>query len=69
MKKSQIKPEEIAKDTEELINLVNSLNKMDINNFINFDDKKFNKEVKKLTKKINTKYNKYLPKEDLDTEE
>ena len=69
MKKSQIKPEEIAKDTEELINLVNSLNKMDINNFINFDDKKFNKEVKKLTKKINTKYNKYLPKEDLDTKE
>ena len=62
MKKAQIKPDELLKDSEELIELLNSLNEINIDNFNENDLIKKSKEIEK-------KYSKYLPKEDLDTKE
>ena len=66
MKKAQIKPDELLKDSEELIELLNSLNEINIDNFNENDLIKKSKEIEK---KIEKKYSKYLPKEDLDTKE
>ena len=66
MKKAQVKPDELLKDSEELLELLNSLNEINIDNFNENDLIKKSKEIEK---KIEKKYSKYLPKEDLDTKE
>ena len=67
MKKTKLKPEEVKNDIDGLINLINSLENIDIDSF---NIKDFEKTTNELVEKLEKKYKPLLPsKEDLDTKE
>ena len=66
MKKLKKKPKEFLKDINELLDLANELDDLDLDNF---NEVELKKRAENLEKKITQKYSKYLPEEDLDTEE
>ena len=67
MKKPKLKPEEVKNDIDGLINLINSLENIDIDSF---NIKDFEKTTNELVEKLEKKYKPLLPsKEDLDTKE
>ena len=67
MKKPKLKPEEVKNDIDGLINLINSLENIDIDSF---NIKDFEKTTNELVEKLEKKYKPLLPsKENLDTKE
>ena len=67
MKKSEVNPEEVLKDTEKLVKIINKLDNMNLK-----DVNKLEEELKFLEKKLTEKYKDYPleeDEEDLDTEE
>ena len=52
-KKNKLKPEEVIKDSEKLLNFIEELKNIDITNF---DPKKLQKKASKIKKEIEKKY-------------
>ena len=66
MKKSKINPEEVLKDSNKLMKIIDNLSNIDLNNLGDLEN-----ELTLLEKEISKKYKPHLEKdeEDLDTEE
>ena len=66
MKKSEINPEEVLKDANKVMEIINKLDNLDLKNINSLE-----KEIKEIEKNLTSKYQDYIKedKEDLDTEE